>query len=48
MTIAKTFKLALLATLFASGLAQAQVPVVPAADQEALLASADPALAARQ
>ena len=48
MTIAKTLKHALLATLFAGGAAQAQVPVVPAADQEALLASADPKLAANK
>ena len=48
MTIAKTFRLALLAALCAGGHAWAQVPVVPAANQEALLASADPALAANK
>ena len=48
MTLAKTLKHALLATLFAGAAAQAQVPVAPAADQEALLASADPKLAANK
>ena len=48
MTIAKTFRHALLVALFAGAAAQAQVPVVPAADQEALLASADPKLAANK
>jgi predicted SnoaL-like aldol condensation-catalyzing enzyme len=48
MTLSKTLKLALLAALFASGVARAQLPVVPTANQEALLASADPALAANK
>ena len=48
MTVAKTLSLALLAALFAAGVARAQVPVVPAASQEALLASADPKLAANK
>ena len=48
MTAVKTLQLALLAALFAGGVARAQVPVVPAADQEALLASADPKLAANK
>jgi predicted SnoaL-like aldol condensation-catalyzing enzyme len=48
MTLSKTLELALLAALFAAGAARAQVPVVPAANQEALLASADPKLAANK
>ena len=45
MTLASTLKIALLATLLAGGVARAQLPVVPAANQEALLASTDPQLA---
>ena len=45
MTLASTLKFALLATLLAGGVARAQLPVVPAANQEALLASTDPQLA---
>ncbi len=48
MKMASTLKLALLATLLAGGVARAQLPVVPAANQEALLASADPQLAANK
>ena len=48
MTLSTTLKLALASTLFACGVAHAQLPVVPAANQEALLASADPALAANK
>ncbi len=48
MTFSTTLKLALATTLFACGIAHAQLPVVPAANQEALLASADPALAANK
>lgn len=48
MTLSKTLKLILLAVLFAGGVARAQLPVVPTANQEALLASADPALAANK
>ncbi len=48
MTISKTLQLALAAVLFAGGVARAQLPVVPAADQEVLLASADPKLAANK
>ena len=48
MTFSRPLKLALLAGLFAAGAARAQVPVVPAANQEALLASADPKLAANK
>ncbi len=48
MTPASTLKLALLATLLACNVARAQLPVVPAANQEALLASADPKLAANK
>jgi predicted SnoaL-like aldol condensation-catalyzing enzyme len=48
MTAVKTLQLALLAALFAGGAARAQVPVVPTANQEALLASADPKLAANK
>ena len=48
MILSKTLKLALLAVLLAGGVARAQLPVVPTANQEALLASADPALAANK
>jgi predicted SnoaL-like aldol condensation-catalyzing enzyme len=48
MTLATTFKLALAAGLLAGGVAHAQLPLVPAANQEALLASADPKLAAKK
>jgi predicted SnoaL-like aldol condensation-catalyzing enzyme len=48
MIFSRPLKLALLAGLFAAGAARAQVPVVPAANQEALLASADPKLAANK
>ncbi len=48
MTLSKTLKLALLAVLLAGGVARAQLPVVPTANQAALLASADPALAANK
>lgn len=48
MTFSTTLKLALLAALFAGGVARAQLPVVPTANQDALLASADPALAANK
>ncbi|MFL6698477.1 MAG: nuclear transport factor 2 family protein [Vitreoscilla sp.] len=48
MTLSTTLKLALLAALLASGAVRAQVPVVAVADQEALLASADPKLAANK
>ena len=48
MTLSTTLKRALAATLFACGVAHAQLPVVPTANQEALLASADPALAANK
>ena len=48
MTFTTTLKLSLLAALLASGAARGQVPVVPTADQEALLASADPKLAANK
>ena len=48
MTLSTTLKLALLAALFAGGIARAQLPVVATANQEALLASADPALAANK
>ena len=48
MTASTTLKLALAAALFACGAARAQLPVVPAANQEALLASADPGLAANK
>ena len=48
MTASTTLKLALVAALFACGAARAQLPVVPAANQEALLASADPGLAANK
>jgi predicted SnoaL-like aldol condensation-catalyzing enzyme len=48
MTFSTTLKLALVATLLAGGAARAQLPVVPTANQEALLASADPKLAANK
>jgi predicted SnoaL-like aldol condensation-catalyzing enzyme len=48
MTVAATFRLALAALLCAGGVARAQLPVVPAPNQEVLLASADPALAANK
>ncbi len=48
MTFSTTLKLALVATLFAGAAARAQLPVVPTANQEALLASADPKLAANK
>jgi predicted SnoaL-like aldol condensation-catalyzing enzyme len=48
MTAWTTLRLALAAALFACGAARAQLPVVPAADQEALLASVDPGLAANK
>ena len=48
MTLSTILKLALLAALFAGGAARAQLPVLPAANQEALLASADPTLAANK
>ena len=48
MKLASTLKFALLAALLAGGVAHAQLPVVPAANQEALLASADPQLAANK
>jgi len=41
-------KLALASVLCAAGVAHAQLPVQPAANQEALLTSADPALAANK
>ena len=47
-TTARALRLALACALFAAAAAHAQLPVVPAADQEALLASADPALAANK
>ena len=47
-TTARTLGLALACTLFVAAPAHAQLPVLPAADQEALLASADPALAANK
>ncbi len=48
MTASTILRLALAAALFACGAARAQLPVVPAANQEALLASADPGLAANK
>ncbi len=49
MTVSKSLRLALLVALFAAtGAARAQLPVLPAADQEALLAAADPKLAANK
>ena len=48
MTSSTILKLALVAALCAGGIARAQLPVVAAANQEALLASADPALAANK
>ena len=48
MTASTILKLALAAAVFACGAARAQLPVVPAASQEALLASADPGLAANK
>jgi predicted SnoaL-like aldol condensation-catalyzing enzyme len=48
MTASTLLKLALAAALFACGAARAQLPVAAAANQEALLASADPALAANK
>ena len=47
-TIARALRLAFACALFAAATAHAQLPVLPAADQEALLASADPALAANK
>ena len=47
-TTARALRLALACALFASATVHAQLPVLPAADQEALLASADPALAANK
>ena len=48
MTLSTILKLALAAALCAGGIARAQLPVVAAANQEALLASTDPALAANK
>ena len=48
MTFSTTLKLAFVAALFAGGVARAQLPVLPTANQEALLASADPKLAANK
>ena len=48
MTQSTILKLALAAALCAGGIARAQLPVVAAANQEALLASTDPALAANK
>ena len=47
-TTARALRLAFACALFAAATAHAQLPVLPAADQEALLASADPALAANK
>ena len=48
MTRSVPLRLVLAAGLLACGVAGAQVPVLPASDQEALLASADPRLAANK
>jgi predicted SnoaL-like aldol condensation-catalyzing enzyme len=47
-TTVRRLRLALACALLAAATAHAQLPVVPAADQEALLASGDPALAANK
>ena len=47
-TTVRALGLALACALFAATTAHAQLPVVPAASQEALLASADPTLAANK
>jgi predicted SnoaL-like aldol condensation-catalyzing enzyme len=47
-TTAHVLRLAIACAVFAAATAHAQLPVLPAADQEALLASADPALAANK
>jgi len=47
-TFARLRRLALATAVCAAGAAHAQLPVQPAANQEALLASADPALAANK
>ena len=47
-TTVRSLRLALACVLFAAASAHAQLPVVPAADQAALLASGDPALAANK
>ena len=47
-TTARVLRRAFACGLFAAATAHAQLPVLPAADQEVLLASADPALAANK